>query len=322
MTYRHFSEGDRETIAFLKAQGHSVRKIAFYLSRSPSSVSRELRRNAEPARYRPHIAHRKAVQRRRTDHRRRRRLDDPALRRRVIGLLRRQWSPEIVAGVLRAANNGRTVVTMETVYHWIYTADRSLIRHLVRAHPRRRPRHQRRWPKRLIQHRVSIRQRPDFIARRESPGHWEVDLVIGKGQSALQVLVERQTRYVFIRRVRNKSAQASFASLSRVFSRLPSSLRQSVTYDNGVENLLHHKLNALHSLSSYFCEPYHAWEKGTVENTNGLIRRFLPKRTDFDTIPDLTIKKVEAWINQRPRKCLAFKSPAVAFQSAHCCTST
>ena len=158
--------------------------------------------------------------------------------------------------------------------------------------------------------RVSIQNRPPEINERSEAGHWETDLVVGRGKSALQVLVERKSRMVKLQKIHRKTALASRLALSSLLQNVPAPLRRSITYDNGPENQEHDLLNERMQMLSYFCEPYHSWEKGTVENTNGLILRFFPKRTNFDTIAESEIQQVESWLNQRPRKCLNYKTPA------------
>ena len=316
-TYKHLSEGDRETIAFLKAQGHSLRKIAFYLSRPPSTIAREVKRNTEPIRYRSHIAHYKALTRRNENHKRVSQLQKNfVLQNLVSQWIRNGWSPELISGRLKSRNHDVAVVSHEAIYQWIYTHRRPLIKHLVRSHLSRRQHRARPGRPFTLSNRVSILERPVTVNSRQWPGHWETDLMCGRNKSALQVLVERKTRFVHLQKLPNKTAQASFGSLVSLLSHVQPALRQSITYDNGMENALHLEINQRFGMSSYFCQPYHSWEKGTVENTNGLIRRFLPKGICFDTISNDDIRKIELWLNHRPRKCLDFKSPAEAYESA------
>lgn len=231
-------------------------------------------------------------------------------------LLRFGWSPEIIAGRLKDLQ-GVHVISHEAIYRWIYKDAQPLIRYLVRRHPKRFPRQARKL-RRQIHGRVSVHQRPGAANRRAEPGHWEADLLIGSGSSALQVTVERQSRFTRLQKIPDRSAQAAFHALHRILNPFPPLLRRSITYDNGSENSLHSYLNRALSMRSFFCDPYSAWQKGTIENTNGLIRRFLPKRTDFDIIPDQRIQPVQDWLNHRPRKCLKFKTPAEAFQTLCC----
>lgn len=311
--YRRLSRNERDEIAVLVNRGHSLRRVAFYLGRSHSSLVRELQRNRGRKRYRPADAQIAARKKQKVSHRRPKRLlKDPELQSRVIRELKEGWSPEIIAGRLRR-EFGSTVVSYEAIYRWIYADARELIPSLVRSHSHRRPRWLRTWPRRWISQRVSIRQRPLEINLRQVPGHWEADLLCGPGPAALQILVERQTRFVRLRPMSEKTAQACFQALSSLLASIHPQLRQSITYDNGPENHLHTQLNQRWGMRSFFCDPYHAWEKGTVENTNGLIRRFLPKKTNLATIPSVTIARIEAWLNNRPRKCLNFQTPAEAF---------
>jgi transposase, IS30 family len=135
----------------------------------------------------------------------------------------------------------------------------------------------------------------------------------------LQVLVERQTRYSKLRGLSNKTASVSRAALTGLLTPVPDHLRRSITYDNGLENSEHEVLNDDFAMTSYFCQPYHSWEKGTVENTNGLIRRFIPKRTKLESVTTERVQQIENWLNDRPRKCLKFKTSGEAF-NALCCT--
>jgi IS30 family transposase len=162
---------------------------------------------------------------------------------------------------------------------------------------------------------VSIRERPTPANARQEPGHWESDLVVGKGRAALQVSVERKTRYTRLAKTRDKSAQAAHDALRQALHPVPPALRRTITYDNGSENTLHVEVNADLGTRSFFCDPYASWQKGTVENTNGLIRRFLPKGTDLDMIPEAHLAALEQWLNHRPRKCLNFQTPAEAYHA-------
>lgn len=311
--YQHLNEEERDTLAILFNRGRSLQDIARFLGRSVSTLSREIRRNTGPAGYRPHSAD-KAARRRFQESHRRPRLPDPALRATVAHLVRRGWSPEIIAGRLKR-DAQEPVISHEAIYQWIYAEARPLIPSLVRGHRRRRHRLNHPWPKVLIPQRISVQERPPEANTRQQPGHWEADLLLSAGHTALQVAVERQSRLTRLRKIPRKTAHASSQALHQVLGPIPALLRRSITYDNGLENVLHLDLNAALGLRSFFCQPYHSWEKGTVENTNGLIRRFLPKRVNFDMIQDKHVQRIEAWLNARPRKCLQFQSSAEAFHT-------
>ena len=314
--FKRMSQEERDKIAVFINRGKSLREIAIELDRSPSSVSRELKRNSRSrAQYRPHRAHERALKRQLESHKRVR-LKSHALRLEVERLLQLGWSPEIIAGRLRQrVDLPRT--NYESIYQWIYEKSPTLISCLVRSHRARWPKGKRaRGRPSKVPYRVSIDQRPALIFSRQQAGHWEADLIVGPGSSALEVLVERKTRFIRIRKIMDKTALSSRLALLCMLKPIPQSLRHSITYDNGSENHEHHLLNSTLGMSSYFCNPYHSWEKGSIENSNGLIRRFFPKRTNFDMIPDTDILKVESWLNSRPRKCLNFKTPAESFISS------
>lgn len=312
--YKQLTKHERDQLAVLRNRGKSLREIAAILGRSAGSLCRELKRNlSRHWGYLPHKAEERARQRMQTGHKRMR-LKSHALRLEVERLLGIGWSPELIAGRLKLSSDFPSI-SPEAIYQWIYADAPHLIGCLVRQHPSRWPKGKTRRKRQLpIPHRVSIQQRPAMINSRQQPGHWETDLLIGKGTNAIQVSVERQTRFTHLKKLHRKTALASRLALSSSLSKLPPHLRRSITYDNGFENMEHHLLNAQLGTSSYFCEPFHSWEKGTVENTNGLIRRHLPKKTNFDTISDQQILQVESWLNHRPRKCLKFKTPAESFQ--------
>jgi|ERR1051326_331638 IS30 family transposase len=312
-TYRHLNKEERGLLFMLLRRGFSLRSIAQDLRRSVSTLSRELRRNLVQKTYNPLRAEGLARLRHQKSHRRER-LRNPALRRTIEAWLRRQWSPEIIAGRL-AQQRGRRVVSHEAIYQWVYAEARHLIPFLPRRHAQRRPRHIPRW-KSEIPDRVPVSERPAHATARREAGHWESDLVVGRGRAALSVSVERKTRFTRLAKVPNKSAQASFDALRRVFTSVPQTLRRSVTYDNGKENSLHREINRLLGLRSFFCAPHACWEKPVVENTNGLIRWHFPKRTNFDKIPLHDILRVQWWLNHRPRKCLQFLTPAEALHLA------
>jgi IS30 family transposase len=257
----------------------------------------------------------RAEERRRGSHKRMR-LKSRVLRFEVEKHLMMGWSPELISGQFRTHRKELPLVSTEAIYQWIYAEATHLIGTLVRSHRCRRLRKNRgKGKKVLIPHRVSIADRPATVQDRKEPGHWESDLMIGRGKSALQNNTERVSRLIKITRVADKTAAQAHKAVARTLTPLPASLRKSVTYDNGTENVEHHILNQEIGTQSFFCNPYHSWEKGSVENKNGVIRRYFPKGTNFDTITDEEIQRVEDKINNRPMKCLNFKTPAEVFAS-------
>jgi len=316
--YMHLKAHERDRIAVWRSRGLSLRDIARKIGRPASTISRELNRNRGRKGYWPHRADARALWRRQNTHKRIR-LKSRVLRDEVEKMLIKGWSPELTAGRLGRTRPELPSITHEAIYQWIYRDRPDLVGFLTRAHAKRK----RRWKlsarKTRIPDRVSIRQRPASINDRTEPGHWETDLVVGSGKAAIQVTHERQSRYTRLKKIPNKSAQESRNALQGVLQLLPPAMRRSITYDNGPENTDHQMLNDVLGTQSWFCEPYHSWEKGQVENTNGLIRRHIPKRFNLDQLSDSDIQKVETWINERPKKVLQFQTPSEAFKSL-CCT--
>jgi IS30 family transposase len=309
-------------IAVLRSQGVSLRSIARQLQRNPSTISRELQRNTPPINrgyYLPHKAQARAQQRWRLSHQRPR-LKSAALRQHVCAHLQLGWSPELIAGRLRHQKRLPSI-SHEAIYQWIYTDARELIPCLVRGHRKRLPRgHSRKHRKSHIPGRVPLAQRPAHIARRRQIGHWEIDTAVSRqGPAALAVLAERKTRYIKLQRLPHRSARAMRLAVNRTLAQYPTSLRRTLTYDNGSENTDHQDINAVLGTRSFFCAPFHSWEKGTVENSIGLVRRYFPKGTDFTALSKREIKHVERRLNNRPRKCLNYFTPAEAFRR-ECCT--
>ena len=229
-------------------------------------------------------------------------------------MLRRGWSPERIAGRWKVL--GKEPISHEAIYQWIYTQAREFIPCLVRARRRRLRRgHSSKHKSSHIPSRTPISERPAIVERRKQAGHWEGDTIISRqSRPVLQVLVERKTRYTRLRKLRSKEAAAMRESTNRALARYPKHLRRSITYDNESENTQHILVNARLGTVSYFCAPMHSWEKGSVENVAGLVRRRLPKKTDFAMVSLDQVKRTERWLNGLPRRCLGFQTPAEAFR--------
>lgn len=310
--YEHLSLHERERVAVWRGQGMSLRDIASKLGRSASTLSREWNRNRSLHGYWPQKAQARANHRLCNGHK------HPRLKTRVMQfeverMLGFGWSPELIAGRIRTHRSELPSISPEAIYQWIYAQRPDLVGYLLRAHPKRRKRWKTKQHGSRIPDRKSILERPASINDRSQSGHWESDLIVGSGRAALQVAVERRSRLTRIEKIPNKTAIASRTALEFMWAPLPASLRRSVTYDNGLENTEHLILNERLGMQSWFCQPYHSWEKGQVENTNGLIRRFIPKRANLDQLQDDRIRSIEKWLNERPRKVLNFKTPSEAF---------
>jgi len=305
-------------IAAFKRQGLSIRQIAKQLGRDPSTVSRELRRNAAPSHYHAPQAHKEATVRWSQSHQRPR-LKTPQLRRYVRRKLRQGLSPELIAGRLRQQQMSPTV-SHEAIYQWIYHQAPQYIQFLVRAHPKRRPGRYWKHSRLSIPCRTPVCERPLAAASRQEVGHWEADTVSWRvGVAGLMIAVERKTRFARLKRLPRKTAQKVSRNLISALRGYPRHVRRSLTYDNGPENSQHLQVNKSLRTVSYFCEPQQSWQKGTVENTVGLVRRYFPRDMDFSQVDDKEIRRVERILNDRPRKCLNYQTPREAFR-AECCT--
>jgi IS30 family transposase len=226
-------------------------------------------------------------------------------------------SPEQVAGRI-PLETGDTI-SHEAIYQWIYTEARELIRYLHRGRPKRVSRRYRKHSRPRIPGRISILERPAVVETRTESGHWEVDTIHSRGgEAVLVILTERKTRLVKLSYLPRRTALGVDTAIVRRLSQYPASLRRTLTYDNGTENSQHQKTNATLGTQSFFCHPQHGWEKGTVENSVGLVRRFFPKGTNFDQVTSEEVKWVERRLNRRPRKCLQFLTPTEAFRQERC----
>jgi transposase, IS30 family len=320
-SYEQLSLEERCEIARLREGGRSIGQIAAALDRSPSSISRELKRNTgsgpRAGSYKPAYAQAQTRARRWSGSRLER---DESLRDRVLALLAKGWSPEQVAGRLER-EAGQRVIGVETIYRFIYaqakrTNDGAWRNYLPRAKYRRGRRAKKGGSSALhIKDRVSLAERPPAAADRAQPGHWEADFMLFAryGQCVL-VLHERTSRLTLFLKTDNRKAEPTAQLLRRLLEPLPPSLRRTLTFDNGTEFADHHSLNPQPlCLATYFCDPHSPWQKGGVENAIGRFRRRLPRRTDLDHIqPDQLIAAVQAF-NHTPRMCLDFQTPAEVF---------
>jgi len=312
--YKHLTEEERDMIAVLKAKGVTLSGIAYKIDRHKSTICRELNRNAPSVHkgyYLSHKAQERADNRWAITHKRER-LKNREVRKYVEDKLKQGWSPEIIAGRISIDKTGESI-SYEAIYQYIYEEKKELIIYLVRRRRKRMEKgHSRKHQKSHIPNRVSISERPDVVNRRKRIGDWENDLMVSRqSTSVLNVLADRKSRYALITKLTQKTAEVTKWSVIRALIKYPA---QTITYDNGSENTKHEEINKFLDIKSYFCNPYHSWEKGTVENTIGLIRRWLPKKTDLAQVSEMEIMKIENWLNNRPRKCLKYKTPLEVFQ--------
>jgi len=312
---------EREELSRMLAAGHSLRATAQALHRAPSTLSRELiRHRACPVTYRAVPAHQRAQRSAHHPRKPRKLAVHPRLRSAVLTLLARRWSPEQIAHGLpqRYPDDPTMRISHEAIYTYLYVLPsgalkRELARYLRRRHRFRRPRKVR-LSSRPIQDLISIDLRPAEVADRTVPGHWEGDLLVGHANaSALGTLVERTTRFTLLVPLTAKDALTVRQAFAREVRTLPTQLRRSLTYDQGPEMREHRLFTKQTKMKVYFAHPQCPWERGTNENTNGLLRQFFPKGTRFQQVSRAEIKRVQVLLNDRPRKVLNWHSPAHAF---------
>jgi len=318
---RFLSVEERIEIADLYRQGMSIRQVAQRVSRAPSTISRELRRNAHPGSgdYRPWAAQRRAT-RRRARPKVGKIAQNPRLREVIADGLRRRWSPEQISRRLRLQflEQPEMRVTHETIYQALYVQGRGeLRRELARClRTGRAVRRLRRKPdqrrSRFQSPMVMISDRPAEAEDRAVPGHWEGDLILGaRHQSAIATLVERSTRYVMLAHLPNGyAAEQVKDALVSTMATLPAHLRRSLTWDQGAEMGAHHLITMATDMPIYFCDPASPWQRGSNENTNGLLRQYFPKGADLARRSAEDLAAVAAELNGRPRKTLGWETPA------------
>jgi len=319
---------EREKISRGIVSGHSLRAIASQLGRAPSTVSREIQRNGGRRRYRANKAD-EASRERALRPKICKLAQNPALARIVARKLTSRWSPWQIAGWLKRtyADDESLQVSHETIYKTLYIQARGalkkeLIKHLRRSRAMRRSRHhtQKTPDHGRIVDAVSISERPAEVADRAVPGHWEGDLVCGSNNSQIATLVERRTRYVMLVRVKSKDTKTVIDALIRQAHKLPRELYKSLTWDRGSEMANHKRFKLATDIDVYFCDPQQPWQRGSNENTNGLLRQYFPKGMDLSNVHQNRLNAVARRLNERPRETLQFYSPAEKF--AECVAST
>jgi IS30 family transposase len=320
---RVLSLDDREEISRGIAVGISLRSIARQLRRSPSTVSRELRRNGGHRRYRAAAADQRAwKQALRPKTCKLARHDE--LRQLVAARLYENWSPEQIAGWLKHTYPGDEdhQVSHETIYRSLFVQARGVLKKDLQAHLRsgraiRRSRHasSKRDQRGSLTDMISIRERPASVEDRAVPGHWEGDLLCGSSNSYIVTLVERHSRYVLLAKVPNRDSQSVITALISQAQRLPEELLKSLTWDRGKEMAQHKRFTLATDAAVYFCDPQSPWQRGSNENTNGLLRQYFPKGTNLAVHSQERLDEIARQLNGRPRKTLGFETPAERFEA-------
>jgi IS30 family transposase len=308
---------EREEISRGLAAGRSIRQIACDLGRAPSTVSREVRRNGGNQGYRANRAEQRAWDRALRPKACRLARQAP-LRWRVAQKLAQQWSPEQIAGWLRQQypTDPDMQLSHETIYRSLFIQARGVLKKELMAHLRTK--RQLRQAKGgvtkcglgQIVDTVSIRERPAEAEDRAVPGHWEGDLLCGSNHSHIVTLVERSSRFAMLLKVPSRETATVVGALTKHIGKLPTELRRSLTWDRGKEMAAHKAFTVATDVQVYFCDPRSPWQRGSNENTNGLLRQYFPKGTDLSTFSQAHLNKIALRLNQRPRKTLGFETPA------------
>ena len=311
--FNHIKTAERLEIAILLRKQYSHRDIARVLGRDHTTVSREISRNSVNGVYQPRKAKAKARLRRRlSKYQGMKIIHSVVLRKHLEQKLKAGWAPEVIAGRLKEVDTHLPSVSSKTIYKFLYSnRGQYLCRHLAsrRYYPKRRKKSSAK--KQLIPNRVGIEKRPQEANQRARIGDLEGDLVVSgkhhKSKAALDVLVDRKAKYVKIKKIANQKAAThnqAVLKMASVFTEL-----HTLTFDNGIENVKHEELSAALSLDVFFCNPYSSWEKGSVENINGLIRRWIPKGANIADYSDEQIQWIEDRLNHTPRKSLGYQTP-------------
>ncbi|MDM0072585.1 IS30 family transposase [Variovorax sp. J31P207] len=325
---RALTLAEREEISRAMAAGFSIRSIALILGRAPSTISREIRRNGGSGCYRATQADQAAWDRALRP-KRCRLAENRELARIVTEKLRLQWSPEQIAGWLKHtySSDETSHVSHETIYRSLFiqargALNKELLQHLRRTRGMRRSRQytQKTDVHGRIVDAVSISERPATVEDRAVPGHWEGDLLFGSANSQIATLVERQTRYVMLVKLDGKDSQTVVTALIKNARKLPQELYKSLTWDRGTEMHAHKKFTSATDIQVYFCDPQNPWQRGSNENTNGLLRQYMPKGMDISGFSQLQLNAIARQLNERPRKTLGFQTPAEMF--SECVAST
>lgn len=309
---------DRSQIEFRLKAHLSVNRIAKDLKRRHRVIQYEINRRSMPnGTYSAVFAQQHADRTREKRRKRKRKLDlDDELRRHVIAELERRRSPDVIAGRLKIDKpphlQGKTI-SHEAIYDWIQTGEGrrlGLYHFLCSGRPRRQKRYGRKKRKTHIPERISIHERPKGIEERKEVGHWETDsMIFSKQRERLSVQYERKARYVVIHRLSDGSAEETEQAITKSIESFPQPFWKTITFDNGGEGANHMKLKRAFDLYTFFCDPYASWQKGGVENVNGIIRRYLPRSINLSELTDQDIYAIQETINHTPRKILGYKTP-------------
>jgi IS30 family transposase len=309
----HITKAERLEISLLRKKGYSIRDIAGALGRSHSSISREISRNSVEGIYDSEKAHHKAyVKRKYSKFEGMKIRNNGAVEQYVKDHLVEGWTPEQIAGRLKEIDTHLPYVIYLGIYKWLYSSyGQAFCRYLPSERYRRKKRRKKKTKRMLIPNRIGIEKRPEEANNRTCFGHFEGDTIVSGKQyssTSLAVMLERKARYVKLRKIKNLKPINNNSAAKRAMKNF--ACIKTLTLDNGIENTQHEKLSKQLRIAIYFCDPYSSWQKGSVENINGFIRRFIPKGSNIAAFSHQFIAAVEHKLNHTPRKCLNFKTPS------------
>jgi IS30 family transposase len=304
---------ERQKLEYWLRSKQSLRAIAKIMRRDHSVLVRELKRNGDGNRkkYRADTAQRMFAKRRHKQHKGK--LDKyPELKEYVLNGLKKEWSPDVIAGKLKLDGVKQTI-SHESIYHYIYEREGRLeqwYKYLRQGQSRRHKLHSRKKSKLRIPERKSIQERPEYIGQRKRYGDWESDsMIFSKQRTILSVQSERKSKLIRMQKAQNKSAEETKDALIKTAESIPKEIFLTLTFDNGLEAVQHTEIKKEYGIETYFCDPFASWQKGEVENANKLIRYYLPRHTDLSKLTDEDIYEIQEKLNDRPRKCLKYLSP-------------
>ena len=309
MGYKHLTQDQRCQIYVLKSIGRSQKDIAEYLEIHPSTISREIKRNIGFKGYRYKQAHTKATTRRQEASSKVRKMT-PQVISVIESKLTEQWSPEQISGVLRANKCG---ISHESIYKHVWKNKKdggTLYKHLRHKGKKYNYKRGSKAGRGCIPGRVDISDRPKIVERKARIGDWEADTIIGaKHKGAILSLVDRKSKFTLLYKLKNKTADETSKGIIACLSSMPNLIAHTITYDNGKEFSYHSLIAKALKVKNYFATPYHSWERGLNEHTNGLVRQYLPKKTDFSKVEASDVEAIQNKLNNRPRKVLGFLTP-------------
>lgn len=313
---KHLTLEERGVVYRMRKRGETNAEIARTLGRHRSTIGREVRRNTGGRGYRQQQAQCLAEARRERC-RRTKKLAHAALRKYVTKALKHEWSPDEIAGRSKRDHprDRACQVSHQTIYNWLRDEAPQLRTHLRRGHRRRQPE-----TRGKLTDCVSVKDRPKIVDSKRRYGDWEGDTVVSPGRrSGLVTMVDRKSKYLLVRKTCSLKSADTMQAMCRGMRDLPESLRHTMTLDNGKEFALHKRLTDKLGLNVYFAQPYASWQRGLNENTNGLLRQYFPKGTDFSRISHRAVARVQKLLNDRPRKSLGYKTPAEVLANKLCC---